>query len=204
MIVFTGKLAEQAPVPAVVPARMQSMPAGELTTRPPPADVTCATTDSIFGTNVAITTRGACIVVWQADCAQSPLNAMKTEVSDGTVSSVTTVPGAKFAVQVPVAAPAFIAQSMPAGEETTEPLPVPLPDTESATRCGVGSVIATGDFEPPPEQAESAATATPAVRTCRVAVAAAERAARRTVRMAERKWSPGEQQVREPVGLAPL
>lgn len=204
MIVFTGKLAEQAPVPAVVPARMQSMPAGVLTTRPPPADVTCATTDNTFCTNVAVTTRGACIVVWQADCAQSPLNAMKTEVSDGTVSSVTTVPGVKFAVQVPLAAPAFIAQSMPAGEETTEPLPVPLPDTESATRCGVGSVIATGDFEPPPEQAESAATATPAVRTCRVAVAAAERAVRRTVRMAERKWSPGEQQERESVGLAPL
>lgn len=62
-VVPTGKALLQAPVPAATPASTQSMPAGVLTMRPPPVEAVLATTDRTFGTNVAVTLRGASIVV---------------------------------------------------------------------------------------------------------------------------------------------
>ena len=184
--VFSGKPAAHTPLPAAVPISTQSMPAGKLTTRPPPRDAACATTDSRFGTKVAVTTRGASIVVWQVASAQSPLNATKTEVGDGTVSSVTTVPALKRAVHAPLAAPALMSQSMPAGVDITVPLPVPLPDTDSATVFAAGSVMGAAFSDPPPEQAEITVTATTADRTCRATATRTRQAGGEHVRMAER------------------
>ena len=59
----TGKLVLHAPEPGAVPLRIQSMPAGALTILPPPTEPALATTDRKFGTNVAVTRRGASIVV---------------------------------------------------------------------------------------------------------------------------------------------
>lgn len=185
-LVLSAKLAVQAPMPALFPVRVQSMPAGALTIRPPPTDCACATTDNTLGTNVAVTTRGACIEVWQVASVQSPLNARKTEVLAGSVCSVTSVPGVNRAVQVPLTLPALSTQSMPAGSETTLPLPVPLPETESATVVTGGSVTCVGVREPP-EQADNAATATNADSLCRVLVARRRRADGADWRMAERK-----------------
>ena len=41
----TGKLVLHEPVPGAVPFRMQSIPAGALTTRPPPTEPAFATTE---------------------------------------------------------------------------------------------------------------------------------------------------------------
>jgi hypothetical protein len=185
--VFSGKPAVQAPVPAAAPFSTQSMPAGELTTRPPPREPACATTDSRFGTKVAVTILGASMVVWQVARAQSPLKATKTEVGDGTVWSVTTVPALKRAVHVPLAAPALMSQSIPVGVDITLPLPLPLPDTDSATVLVTGSVMAAAFLEPPPEQADIAVAARTADRTCRAACARTRQSKCEKVRMAERE-----------------
>jgi hypothetical protein len=78
---------------------------------------------------------------------------------------VTTVPGANRAEHAPTPAPGVTVQSMPAGADVTRPLPFPLPATLRATTSATGS---TGVPLPFLEQAESAATARTAVRSCRV------------------------------------
>jgi len=59
----TGKLLLHDPAPGAVPFSRQSIPAGVLTIRPPPTEPAFATTERKFGTNVAVTVRGASIVV---------------------------------------------------------------------------------------------------------------------------------------------
>ena len=146
---------------------MQSIPTGVLTIRPPPTEAVLATTDSTFGTKVAVTVRGASIVVWQDASAQSPPNVRKTDVVPGCGCSVTRAPDVKRAEHVPLTVPADSAQSMPPGVDMTRPLPVPLPETVRAT-VFVGSVMRVGTAFLSPEQAEIAAAATSADRTCRV------------------------------------
>ena len=110
----------------------------------------------------------------------------------GSVCNVTTVPGVNRAVHDPLAAPADTAQSIPVGEEIMRPLPEPLPDTESATVGAAGSVTRDGVAlsPPPPEQAESAVTATTAVRTCRATIAQRARVAWWKMRIAGQEWAP--------------
>ena len=151
------------------------MPAGELTTRPLPTEPALPITDRKFGTKVAVTVRGTSIAVWQVESAQSPPNARKTDVTPGCVCNDTRVPAVNRAVHVPLTAPALNAQSMPAGIDTTRPLPVPLPDTDNATLCIDGPVIGAGDDPLPPEQAESALAATAADRSCRAVTAPRKR-----------------------------
>jgi len=145
------------------------MPAGVLVSRPLPLDAPFASTDSMFGTNVAVTVRGASIVASHAACEQSPLNATKTDVPAGSGCRMTRVPSAKRAVQVPEGLPAESVQSMPPGRDTMRPLPVPLPLTERVTGAGTSVTRVGVDFGP--EQAESTETAATAVRNCRTTAA---------------------------------
>jgi hypothetical protein len=85
----------------------------------------------------------------------------------GSVLSVTVLPSENFARQLPVTAPAESVQSIPAGVETTRPLPAPLPLTVIETVPLTGSVTLAGDFLEQPTQAETAHAARSADRNCR-------------------------------------
>ncbi|WP_197028781.1 MULTISPECIES: hypothetical protein [unclassified Methylibium] len=110
---------------AALHALPQSMPAGcERTVPPPPTDTLSENVDAGGGLKLAVTVRDACIETVQvlAVPAQSPPQPLKTRPAAGVAVSVTDVALSKPALQL---AP----QLMPAGEDTT--LPLPLTATES-------------------------------------------------------------------------
>ena len=75
--------------------------------------------------NCAVTLRASLIVTVQlALPLQAPLQPMKVDVLSGTALSVTLLPEAKLWAQ-------SLPQLMPAGEELTVPVPLPLLLTES-------------------------------------------------------------------------
>jgi len=121
----------------------QSMPAGCERTVPLPVTVTPSVKLEDGGAlKLAVTVRAACIVSVQlaAVPVQSPPQPPKTWPLAGVALSVTEVAGSKRLLQL---AP----QSMPAGAETTRPLP--LTETESALPVGKGLALP----PPPPPQA---------------------------------------------------
>ena len=128
-----GNAAEH--VPLATPAVMvQLMPAGADATvpvpRPAPATVIVPATGAAVNTTLAA--RAALIVTWQGLPVQSPPQLVKVDVPPAAAVSVTTALAAKSAAQVPLATPAVTVQLMPAGDDVTEPLPVP--DAVSVSR----------------------------------------------------------------------
>lgn len=106
------KLKEQ-----VVP---QLIPAGLLVTAPVPVPTLETERLKVCRLNVAVTDLAASMVTVQVPVPeQAPLQPTKTELAVGVAVRVTWVPASKVAEQV---AP----QLIPAGEEMTVPLPVPL------------------------------------------------------------------------------
>src|SRR5207249_436204 len=110
---------------------------------PPTSDVTVpepttATSSEYVGANEAVTCTAAPTVTMQlAVPVHAPLHPVNTEPGAAAAVSVTVVPAANVAVQVP------LVQSMPAGELTTWP-PEPDSVTDSANvGFGISTAVST-------------------------------------------------------------
>jgi hypothetical protein len=115
---------------------VQLMPAGTLVITPLPRDAGDGVTvrmDGIVGVtaamNVAATvlTLPRTIDALQVCPLQLPLNPVKDPLPDDVALSAITMPAANAAEQVPLVAPAVMAQLMPSGALVIVPLPLPPP-----------------------------------------------------------------------------
>ncbi len=144
----TGNVAVQEPdaTPAVI---VQEIPDGVDVTVPLPvlAPVTVIV-PLATAVKTALTVRATLIVTTQGVVVQAPPQLVKVDVAPGAAESVTDVPGAKSAKQVPDATPAVTVQLIPAGEEVIVPLPVPLDVT--VRRSGTSAKLAVTAFVVPP------------------------------------------------------
>src|ERR1051325_10456926 len=97
------------------------MPVGLELTEPLPVPSTVTSSVFVFSVNVAVTECAASIVTTQSPVPEHPApdQPAKSELVSGVAVSVTTVPWAKACEHV---AP----QSIPAGLELTDPVPVPF------------------------------------------------------------------------------
>ncbi len=119
-------------VPLVkVPLSEQLMPAGELVTRPPPAEPLPAAIVRRCGAavNPAVATAFTLLTtgIVQLVPMQAPVNPSKLDPALPPPISITFVPAANSAVQVPLVTPAALVHEMPDGELVTLPEPVPVP-----------------------------------------------------------------------------
>ena len=111
----------------------QSMPAGDEVTVPAPSP-DLPTLSAKVGWNVAVTDLAMSIVTMHAPVPpHAPLQPVKAEPGSGVGVSVTMVFGGNVAVHV-------VPQSMPAGEELTEP--EPAPPSETVRSMGAKSNVA--------------------------------------------------------------
>jgi len=122
----TGKVAAHAPVRPVT-VTTQLMPPGEDITVPPPVmpDVSVNTGPG-RRSKAALALRVPAMVSSHELPLQAPPHVLKLELPLAVVVSVTLLSRGKSAKQAPVAVLPVMVQSMPAGEDTTLPLPVPL------------------------------------------------------------------------------
>lgn len=140
----TTELAAKNPVQAplvVEPLSTQLMPAGELTTVPPPAEPGPAVTVSRWGAalNAALTADVTLLTtaIAQLPPVQAPENPSKLPLFELPPISDTVLPAANVALQIPLVTPAVIVQVMPDGELVTLPLPVPVPVTVTIPAGGM-------------------------------------------------------------------
>ena len=96
------------------------MPAGLEVTEPVPDPLLLTSSVSVFKVKVAVTEWAASIVTMQVPVPEqpAPVQPVKSAPTSGVAVRVTTVPNAKSFVHVDP-------QSIPAGLEVTEPVPVP-------------------------------------------------------------------------------
>lgn len=144
----TTVLAAKKPVhtPLVVePLSTQLMPAGELRITPPPADPAPAVTVNRCGAalNAALT---ADVTLLTTEIAQlppvhAPVNPSKLPLFEAPPISVTVLPAAKVALQIPLVTPALTVHEIPDGELVTLPFPLPVPATVTMPAGGTRYVI---------------------------------------------------------------
>jgi hypothetical protein len=117
----------------------QVIPAGLELTEPVPVPVLDTVSVGVFKVKVAVTERAASIVTTQVPVPEQPApdQAVKSELTVGVAVRVTTAPSPKAVEHV---AP----QSIPAGLEVTEPVPVPVFDTSKV--CVPRPNVAVTDF----------------------------------------------------------
>jgi len=102
----------------------QSIPAGEEATVPVPVPAFETERVNVCGMKLAVTDLAASIVTEQVPVpVQAPLHPVKVELAAGAAVNVTEVPLLKLNEQVPP-------QLIPAGEEVTVPVPLPVFATE--------------------------------------------------------------------------